>query len=151
MDTVKAQENLLQKQRLQDLLAKSPVSEKLIGNLCRYFCPRCQREMRSLVSLTNHLRIKHGEYMTARNVILLEGNVIVAHECQLCHARVVCDTRVLGQHLWGRHKIRIQKYCHYHGKRLERNSIDFGTSERFALSTVFDLVRENPAERMIFS
>ncbi len=90
----------VRRQRLKDIVESAPVTEE-VGNLCRYGCPKCDKEyetregLKLHSSLTKHLAIPKGsvamwcKYLTK----------VAVHKCSICLKKVLCEKNQLLSHI----------------------------------------------------
>ncbi len=81
---------------------------KDIGNLSFFKCPNCSLTNMSYNHLVNHNKkkhqVKHIPYSTRHAV------EVRYHRCHLCARIVLCDNRIIGNHLSNSHKMKLSEY-----------------------------------------
>ncbi len=88
---------------------ESAVVSETVGSRCKYQCPKCKRVFRESSNLARH-------YKKTRHVIWKRGELnnylikIVAHQCRMCHKKLLCDYTTLYSHFAQSHKITFKEY-----------------------------------------
>ncbi len=82
-----------------------------VADLCQYRCKNCDATFSSRLLLARHLKkTNHAQvrYGTLNNYL----TNVVAHKCQLCFKRILCDKRTVLSHLIQHHNIStFKEYC----------------------------------------
>ncbi len=103
-------------------VSKIPLKEitSVIGNLCTFSCPSCdKREFTAWGTLMKHLKKVHQQSIRYSPTIVTTARY---HSCLICPKAVLSDRYILGNHIQRRHKMSLTKYekifCSYGGKTI---------------------------------
>ncbi len=95
-----------------EVLENSPVCNS-VSNKCEFQCLKCPLVFTSRGYLYRHLRKTHAELSMKdfkRHLVK-----IVAHECQICSKRILCEKVSISYHIKAEHNVRsLQAYCDEH-------------------------------------
>ncbi len=92
---------------LQTALEQATCSEN-VANLCEYQCPKCIKKFCSRSTLSRHFRKTNHAIPTKGffdNCLIK----IVAHDCQICSKKLLCEIKVIENHLKSLHQIKTAK------------------------------------------
>ncbi len=116
---------------------KQSICDK-VGNFCTFKCNKCNLPYNSYQALTRHLHRKsHGSYLSPDDYLVSKKY----HKCQLCHNLVLCDNKLLYNHLKKHHNLTLQEY---------KNKIETEPQHKdFQVQYLFELklaIKEIPAK-----
>ncbi len=86
----------------------APLSDS-VKSLCKYQCPKCKEVYSGSTNILKH-------FSKSRHVIWKRGELnnylikIVAHQCHMCHKKLLCDYTTLYSHFVSSHKITFTEY-----------------------------------------
>ncbi len=119
-------------------LENAPVSDS-VANLCKYQCKKCHDIFSSRYLTYKHFReTKHAE----SNKINISNYVIsaVAHKCQICSKKLLCDKMCIQFHLRRSHQMNFKKYIQNENVKYDMSRVMF--SKNFDIPSA--KVSENP-------
>ncbi len=92
---------------LTSLQGENNTTVKVVENLCKFNCKKCQYSSHSWASMQIHLKNKsHGSVLNP----LPYMKKLVFHKCHICQLSVPCDYRLIFSHITSKHKIQISVY-----------------------------------------
>jgi len=90
-----------------------------VGNLCRYTCPECGKEMNHWKCLRKHVRDEHGEEWDIMDSDSTATTKMV-HKCLECLAVMPCEVNCIYRHVSNHHGMSTAAYVEKHGLQLSQ-------------------------------
>ncbi len=102
-NSVKEYNSSLSHFKMRHSLLNNARTTKIVANLCKYQCPKCDYTFESKLALRKHFQeTKHAvSSKIVTDQCLVE---VVGHKCHICSQKVLCDKDVIQNHLANHHK-----------------------------------------------
>ncbi len=95
---------------VRDSLVENAKLSDSVENLCTYQCPKCEKVFESRLKFGKHLKqSKHAIY--SGDVVDKYLKDVVAHKCQICSTKILCEKGTIQKHMSYHHNITMTKYC----------------------------------------
>ncbi len=82
---------------------------KVVENLCKFNCKKCQYSCQSWTAMRRHLKERSHGFFSKPVPYLTKA---VFHQCYICQDTVPCDYRLISNHIQ-KHNIKISVYKHF--------------------------------------
>ncbi len=98
------------KEKLETFLEKGRLSLNVIGSLCTFKCPDCDKRYNSLHSFRVHTKEHHSKVKHYFFLDCLED--VVTHRCKICSKLLLSDASIIRRHVQREHNMQsLNKYA----------------------------------------